>query len=136
MRKEYTSPRCGPASFLLEPQPIAAKVYAMKCICGILILSTCLGLAVAQEAAPEEPAVEAKKLPSVEEAIPPRVAALNAPKPFDFPGGIVMAVSTPSEKAQKHVVNGLNHLHGGWEFEASRHFAAAMKEDPDCLLAH
>ena len=30
----------------------------------------------------------------------------------------------------------LSELHGGWEFEASRHFAAAMREDPECLLAH
>lgn len=47
-----------------------------------------------------------------------------------------MAVTAATEKAQAHVVQGLNHLNGGWEFEASRHFAAAMKEDPECLLAH
>lgn len=47
-----------------------------------------------------------------------------------------MAVSAATEKAQEHVLQGLNHLHGGWEFEASRHFAVAMREDPECLLAH
>ena len=56
---------------------------------------------------------------------------------MDFPAGIRMAVSaSTAEAAQAHVIQGLNHLHGGWEFEASRHFAAAMREDPDCLLAH
>ncbi|HEX5790317.1 MAG TPA: tetratricopeptide repeat protein, partial [Luteolibacter sp.] len=40
------------------------------------------------------------------------------------------------EEAQQHVLQGLNHLHGGWEFEAARHFACAMQKDPDCLMAH
>ena len=76
------------------------------------------------------------ELPDVEAAIPAPVKALGIPAMMNFPGGIEMAVSTSSEKAQAHVNQGLNHLHGGWEFEASRHFAAAMREDPDCLLAH
>jgi len=76
------------------------------------------------------------ELPNVEAAIPAPVKALGIPAMMNFPGGIEIAVSTSSGKAQAHVNQGLNHLHGGWEFEASRHFAAAMREDPDCLLAH
>ncbi len=72
----------------------------------------------------------------VADAVPAPVKALGPPAMMSFPGGIVMAVTASSEKAQAHVLQGLNHLHGGWEFEASRHFAAAMQEDPDCLLAH
>lgn len=75
-------------------------------------------------------------LPDVEAAIPAPVKALGMPAMMDFPGGIAMAVSTTSEQAQAHVNQGLNHLHGGWEFQASRHFAAAMRADPDCMLAH
>jgi hypothetical protein len=74
--------------------------------------------------------------PALESAIPDSVKALPEPAIFDFPNGLQMAVTTASEKAQIHVNQGMNHLHGGWEFEASRHFAAAMREDPDCLLAH
>jgi tetratricopeptide (TPR) repeat protein len=85
------------------------------------------------ETAATEPVVEVS---DVESAIPPAVKALAKPSMMDFPAGIRMAVSTTSEVAQAHVNQGLNHLHGGWEFEASRHFAAAMREDPDCLLAH
>lgn len=76
------------------------------------------------------------KLPDVEAAIPGPVKALGMPAMQDFPGGIQMAVSATTAEAQAHVNQGLNHLHGGWEFEASRHFAAAMRADPDCLLAH
>ena len=76
------------------------------------------------------------KDPDVEAAIPDSVKALDEPAITNFPGGIQMAVTAATEKAQAHVNQGLNHLHGGWEFEASRHFAAAMREDPDCLLAH
>ncbi|MDP3849473.1 MAG: hypothetical protein Q8Q59_03145 [Luteolibacter sp.] len=83
----------------------------------------------------ELPDVEAA-IPDVEAAIPAPVKALGKPAMMVFPGGIRMAVSAATEEAQAHVNQGLNHLHGGWEFEASRHFAAAMREDPDCLLAH
>ena len=83
-----------------------------------------------------EPAAPDAVIPDVEVAIPPPVKALPQPALHPFPNGIRMAVSTTSEGAQQHVLQGLNHLHGGWEFEASRHFAAALRADPDCLLAH
>lgn len=81
-------------------------------------------------------ALAADELPDVEMAIPPPVKALGKPALRGFPGGIRMAVTAANDEAQAHVNQGLNHLHGGWEFEASRHFAAAMREDPACLLAH
>ena len=77
-----------------------------------------------------------KDLPTLEDAIPPAVKALAAPMPMEFPGGIAMAVTAATDEAQAAVNQGLNHLHAGWEFEASRHFAVAMRADPDCLLAH
>lgn len=81
-------------------------------------------------------AAMAAEVASVDEAIPKAVLALAEPTPIEFPSGLEMAVAASTDKAQKHVNQGLNHLHGGWEFEASRHFAAAMREDPECLLAH
>lgn len=83
-----------------------------------------------------KPAVAAEPVTGVEAAIPSPVKALGEPAMMEFPGGVQMAVTAATEKAQAHVNQGLNHLHGGWEFEASRHFAAAMREDPECLLAH
>ncbi len=78
----------------------------------------------------------AEELPEIEQAIPEPVKSLGTPAMIDFPGGIRMAVSAATDGAQAHVLQGLNHLHAGWEFEASRHFAAAMREDSECLLAH
>lgn len=89
-----------------------------------------------KEAAESSGAPAQQDIPGIADAIPGPVAALGKPAMMDFEGGIRMAVSTTSELAQQHVLQGLNHLHGGWEFEASRHFAAAMREDPECLLAH
>ncbi len=76
------------------------------------------------------------EMPKLEDAIPPAIQALGAPTDVAFPNGIQMAITASSDKAQAEVLQGLNHLHGGWEFQASRHFAAAMREDPECLLAH
>lgn len=90
--------------------------------------------AIAQEAPPAE--VVKKDLPSVEDCIPASVKALKEPAIFPFHKGLVTAISSSSELAQLQTVQGLNHLHGGWEFEAMRHFAIAMKEDPHCLMAH
>lgn len=78
----------------------------------------------------------AADVPDVEQAIPAPVKAVGPPAMTEFPGGIRMAVSAATDGAQAHVLQGLNHLHAGWEFEAGRHFAAAMREDPECLLAH
>ena len=99
---------------------------------------------VAPKTAPKEkvaPADEKAKpevveIPGVEAAIPESIKALGEPAMMNFPGGISMAVTAATENAQAHVNQGMNHLHGGWEIEACRHFAAAMREDPDCLLAH
>ena len=82
------------------------------------------------------PSGRAADLSNVEKAIPAAVKALGKPTMVNFPGGIQMAVSAATDEAQAQVNQGLNHLHGGWDFEASRHFAVAMREDPDCLLAH
>lgn len=82
------------------------------------------------------PAPAHAHLPSVEDAIPGPVKALGVPSPLLLPGALNLAVTASDATAQKHVLDGLNHLHGGWEFEASRHFAAAMRIDPNCLLAH
>lgn len=97
-----------------------------------------LGCVTVAAQAPDAPAGAAKvvEIPSVAAAIPMPVQALGEPAMREFPGGIRMAVTAATEKAQAHVNQGLNHLNGGWDFEASRHFAAAMREDPECLLAH
>jgi tetratricopeptide (TPR) repeat protein len=77
-----------------------------------------------------------EKIPEIGQAIPEAVMRLPPPSPSGTPAGITLAVATTNEAAQTHVNMGLNHLHFGWEFEAARHFAAAMRDDPNCLLAH
>lgn len=79
---------------------------------------------------------QAAKLSAVADCIPESVSKLPAPAIIAFHNGLVTAVSAANQSAQTHTVQGLNHLHGGWEFEAMRHFAVALKEDPHCLMAH
>ena len=72
----------------------------------------------------------------VEFVIHPVVADLPPP---DFYGEIVteqMAISSKSEAAQKHVLQGIALIHAAWDFEAYRHFCEAVKLDPDCLMAY
>ena len=70
------------------------------------------------------------EVPTVAECIPASIEALGTPAIFPFHKGLVTAVTATTELAQTHTVQGLNHLYGGWEFEATRHFCAALKEDP------
>lgn len=93
-------------------------------------LSLLLVSSLVATAAPDE------EVPDIEAMIPETVKALPAPVMKDFQGGLKMAITTTSDEAQAHVIAGLNQLHGGWEFEASRHFAVALRLDPKCLLAH
>lgn len=113
------------------------KLRTMAALLAGCTLATGAEKAIPKKVEPKaaEKTAVAKK-PDVEDAIPAPVKALGEPAMVTFPKGIRMAVSAATEKAQDHVNQGLNHLHGGWEFEASRHFAAAMREDPECLLAH
>lgn len=100
----------------------------------VLLLLTAIGLAHGQA---EEPGNGiAAKGPGIEDCIPEPVSELGPPSVFPFQKGLVTAISASNEKAQTHTLQGLNHLHGGWEFEAMRHFAVAMREDPRCLMAH
>jgi len=50
--------------------------------------------------------------------------------------GVKMAIASPSDKAQEHVKQGFAMVHAQWDFEAYRHFCAALEEDPDCLMAY
>jgi tetratricopeptide (TPR) repeat protein len=100
----------------------------------VLLLLTAIGLAHGQAEEPVEGI--AAKQPGIEACIPEPVSKLGPPSLFPFRKGLVTAISAANDKAQAHTLQGLNHLHGGWEFEAMRHFAVAMREDPRCLMAH
>ncbi len=82
------------------------------------------------------PKVDEHKVPGVEAVISPRLKNLPEPTAVPIPKGIAMAVTASDPRAQKHVLDGLANLHGGWDFEAYRHFCAALQYDPECLMAH
>lgn len=87
-----------------------------------------------QEPAEIKPAES--EIPGVAACIPPWISAAEKPGLFPFQNGLVIAVLAANYTAQTHTLQGLNHLHGSWDFEASRHFAVAMQADPHCLMAH
>jgi hypothetical protein len=93
----------------------------------LVALVASLGLAVA---------ADENQIPGVDAVISARTKALPAPGPVPIPKGITMAITATDPKAQKHVLDGIANLHGGWDFEAYRHFAAALQLDPECLMAH
>ncbi|MFM2170862.1 MAG: hypothetical protein RI957_1091 [Verrucomicrobiota bacterium] len=78
----------------------------------------------------------AESLPEVKDLILPNMQELAEVEMITVPSGITMAISSSDAKAQKHVIQGLNLIHGGWDFEAYRHFIAALRMDPDCIMAH
>ena len=114
--------------------PALPHLPDMPKLLTLLILLS--GIAITYGEVESAPAKEAAKLPSIEECIPEAVSKLGPPSIFAFHNGLVTAISAANEDAQIHTLQGLNHLHGGWEFEAMRHFAVAMKQDPRCLMAH
>ncbi len=78
----------------------------------------------------------ASDIPSVAACIPPWISAAEKPSLFPFNNGLVIVILASSETAQIHTLQGLNHLHAGWDFEAIRHFSVAMQADPRCIMAH
>ncbi|WP_265594092.1 hypothetical protein [Haloferula sp. BvORR071] len=75
-------------------------------------------------------------IPPVEAMFSPRLKTLPEPTPVPIAKGFFMAVTASDPKAQQHVLDGISNLHGGWDFEAYRHFCAALQADPECLMAH
>ncbi len=76
------------------------------------------------------------EMPSVAACIPPWVSAAEKPSLFPFYNGLSVAIMANNDTAQIYTLQGLNHLHAGWDFEAIRHFAVAIQSDPRCLMAH
>lgn len=72
----------------------------------------------------------------VEDVIHPVVLKLGKPKVIAALGEGHMAISSSSEIAASHVVQGLGRMNASWDFEAYRHFCEAVKADPDCLMAY
>ncbi|MFK7909575.1 MAG: hypothetical protein AB8F34_03135 [Akkermansiaceae bacterium] len=77
--------------------------------------------------------VEKFKLDTV---VSPRIAKMAVPVIRPEMIGVKMTVSSPSAKAREHVRQGFALIHAQWDFEAYRHFCAALTEDPDCMLAY
>ncbi len=94
----------------------------MRILCMLLI---CQSLVFSEES-----------LPDLADLVIPNLKAMPAPAMRVFEGGIQMAVTTESPEAQQRVLQGLNLIHGGWDFEAYRQFMEAVKLDPECLMAN
>lgn len=81
-------------------------------------------------------AVVADEVPGVDQVIAESVRNPVFSEATPSPKVLRVAVSASDAAAQDHVLRGISHLHGGWDFEAYRHFAAALAVDPECLMAH
>ncbi|MFT6863310.1 MAG: tetratricopeptide (TPR) repeat protein [Akkermansiaceae bacterium] len=68
--------------------------------------------------------------------IHPVVAKLPPPQMIEAFAKGQMAISASSDEAAAHVTQGIARLNTSWDFEAYRHFCAAAKLDPDCLMAY
>ena len=72
--------------------------------------------------------------------IAPPIRAMSAPQMWEGVGknigSLNVPISTNDELVQKHVRQGFALLHAQWDVEAYRHFAAALKREPDCLMAY
>jgi tetratricopeptide (TPR) repeat protein len=134
MQRDYADPITGRERHFPWKNKALPHPDVMTKSLTFLILLTTLPLSHGQEnAAPANPPAET---PPIADCIPLPIKKLGPPAIFPFHKGLVTAISATTETAQLHTLQGLNHLHGGWEFEAMRHFAAAMEEDPRCLMAH
>lgn len=110
------------------------KGYALGAFLTVII--TTVGDAQEQAAKPgQEPAAGGKAF-DVSQVIAPRVLKMPKPKLRPQMVGEKLAVASPSSAAREHVKTGFALVHAQWDFEAYRHFCAALQEDPGCLMAY
>lgn len=127
----------GPAHAIVPPM-MRGVVQSMLGVC-FLANSVFAAESAAQAKPAEAPAVAAEKdtkVPEPAAVISKLIKGLAEPTLHEFPQGWSPAISTSSEEAQEHVRQGINYIHAGWDFEAYRHFCAAVQKDPDCLMAY
>ena len=106
-------------------------------LCKLLLLGSVAICTAEVDVTPTNKKVKTEtKVFSINFVIAPRVAALAEPMMYPGSVGVTMGVSSPSEKAREYVKQGFALIHAQWDFEAYRHFCAAIKEDKDCLLAY
>lgn len=72
---------------------------------------------------------------SLEEKINKPLIPLNQPQWYSGIIKVPLQVTANSSAAKNRVRHGFGLLHSGWDFEAYRNFAAALKLDPNCLTA-
>lgn len=72
----------------------------------------------------------------VTDVINPVVAELGDPAVDPNFGKDQLAISSSSAAASVQVAQGIARLNASWDFEAYRHFCAAAKKDPDCMMAY
>ena len=77
---------------------------------------------------------EVKYVP--EDVVHPSLRELKAPQFYEGVTGVVMPVVTSSDLAKKHFLEGVGLMNSAWDYEAYRHFCAAIQEDPECLMAY
>lgn len=82
------------------------------------------------------PGASVAKSFSPQKVIHPVIAKLSPPEFVDEIVTIPMAISSTSALASRHVQQGLAFIQAAWDFEAYRHFCAALQLDPDCLMAY
>ncbi|MFP6880269.1 MAG: hypothetical protein VCA34_04935 [Roseibacillus sp.] len=104
-------------------------------VIGVLVAGMGAGNLQGQAKKKDEAAEERKPF-TVDQVIHPVVAALPAPEFYDPIVSIPMAISSRNNLAQRHVLQGMAYIQAAWDFEAYRHFCAAVQADPDCLMAY
>ena len=106
-------------------------------LCKLLLLGSVAICTAEVDVTPTNKKVKTEtKVFSINSVIAPQVTGLTEPETYPSSVGVTMGVSSPSEKAREHVKQGFALIHAQWDFEAYRHFCAAIKEDKECLLAY
>ncbi len=99
------------------------------------VLTVCL-IAFTCELLAQDAVLVRPKVFRMDQVIHPRIANMAVPEIHPEMNGIKMSVSSSSPKAREHVHQGFSLVHAQWDFEAYRHFCAALQNDPDCILAY
>jgi len=97
--------------------------FLMNLVVTLTILGACSLTAVAEK-------FDYRKV------IAPPIKAMGKPKLWKGVGDLEILVSSENAAAEAHVKQGFALLHAQWDIEAYRHFAAALKNDDQCLLAY
>lgn len=134
LREAFYFPLVALAILVNIPCMHCIRILMSAALCSIALI--CNGFCeVAGDEAAKVSALKPESF-NLASVVHPRLSEFFPPTITDSIEGVQCKLSAKTPEVRDHVRQGFALVHAQWQFEAYRHFCAALLKEPDCLMAY